>query len=81
MPQASDELRAYWGGPDDATALAHLKKQGYTLNGDWTWSPPEGVTLETMPERDFLAIIFMRDEWDYGTLRKGPADVLPLRRD
>lgn len=71
MPQASDELRAYWGGADDKPALDHLKEQGYILNKDWTWTTPQGVTLENMPERDFLAIKFMIDEWDFG----GVADV------
>lgn len=68
MPQATDELRAYWGGVDDAPALRHLEARGFTLNGDWTWTPPPGLTWDTMTERDRLAVEFLVDEWDFGGL-------------
>jgi len=42
MPQASDELRAEWDGPDDRKAINYLEEHGYVLNRNWSWSSPGG---------------------------------------
>lgn len=63
MPQASDELRAEWDGPDDTKAVKFLRDAGYTLNGDWSWSSPGG---REPTEKEWSAITFMVHEWDYG---------------
>lgn len=71
MPTASDELRAYWGGADDAPAMQHLESRGYKLTRRWTWIQPKGVE---MSERDYLAIRFLNDEWDMGGIEKEASD-------
>ncbi len=68
MPQASDELRAYWGGTDPKPAIDHLYKRGYELTGDWNWVPPKGLNYANAPIRDWKAIDFLIQEWDYGGL-------------
>ena len=68
MPQASDELRAYWGGADDAPAIEHLKSRGYVLTRRWTWIKPEGLEPS---KRDWCAIQFLAEEWDFGGLEEG----------
>lgn len=67
MPQASEELRAKWHGPDDRYVLGYLDGRGYTLTKDWNWIAPPGVTPTV---RDLSAIAFMTNEWDYGVLLK-----------
>lgn len=69
MPQATQELVDYWGGVDDAPVIAHLEASGYVLNPDWTWSPPAGVTLANMPEKDWMAVLFLVQEWDFGGVK------------
>lgn len=68
MPQATDELRAYWGGVDDTPAYEHLKRQGFIDHHDWTWTKPSPDYV--LSERDWNAIEFLIDEWDWGGLRK-----------
>lgn len=65
MPQASDEMRALWG-IDDYPPTAYLKAAGFTLNRDWTWTPPAPDHELTGNERS--AIRFLIDEWDFGGL-------------
>jgi hypothetical protein len=63
MPSASPELQAEWPGYD-AEAIAHLKAAGFKLNGNWTWKLPNpGYKLT---DRDFSAIRYLIDEWDFG---------------
>ncbi len=68
MPQSSDELRAYWGGVEPRTAMEYLEDRGYRPGKNWSWIPPNGLTYDTMPERDYKAIQFLIEEWDYGGL-------------
>jgi hypothetical protein len=66
MPQATDELRDYWGGVDDGPAIKHLTDAGFMLTGHWTWvKPSPGYELT---ERDCKAVQFLADEWDFGWL-------------
>jgi hypothetical protein len=65
MPQASDEQRAEWG-IDDAPVIAFLRTQGYELTRHWTWIAP---TPNHVPsEKEWSAIYFLIDEWDFGGL-------------
>lgn len=73
MPQASDELRAemerMFGDPvDDNGPQEFLRKRGWTLNRDWTWSKP-GETLQSMPQDEYLCVLFLVHEWDFGGVR------------
>lgn len=81
MPQASDNLRAEWSGPSDKTALAYLEGRGYVLDPNWTWHPPTKNWTPT--NRDFSAMRFMVDEWDYGDYDPEPYEGndarLPMR--
>lgn len=64
MPQASEELRREWRGPDDAYALGYLKGRGYTLDHDeWVWRHPDPGFQPT--REDLRAMKFLVDEWDY----------------
>lgn len=65
MPQASEELRARWDGPDDSTALKHLHSAGYKLTREWAWKAPAG---KTPTADDLSAIQFLIDEWDFDGL-------------
>ena len=64
-PQASEEQRREWNGPDDATAINYLRERGYHLKANWTWRKPDDVEPS---EKDISAIRFLIDEWDYGGL-------------
>ena len=63
MPQASDELRTYWGGVSEHPAIEHLKSRGYKLTRQWTWKKPDNLE---MSHRDILAVMFLMHEWDFG---------------
>lgn len=64
MPQASDEARAEWSGPNDETALAYLEARGYVLDPEWCWRPPTKGWKPT--DKDWSAMRFLVEEWDYG---------------
>lgn len=66
MPQASDDLRAYWGGADDWPAMKHLEDAGFKLTRGWQWVKPSPEYVLT--GRDWRAVQFLMDEWDYGGL-------------
>lgn len=67
MPQATEEQRAEWNGPSDETATKFLVDAGYRLTPAWTWTPPVG---HAPTEREWSAIDFLIDEWDFGGLTK-----------
>lgn len=73
MPQASDEHRARWNGPDDSYAQQYLKNMGYRLNRDWTWTPPAGREPTRM---ELDAIAFLINEWDMGGVWLGAGQYL-----
>lgn len=66
MPQATDELRKEWNGPDDSTAREYLTSRGFTLTAAWEWIPSQPVT-----DKDMRAIDFMVEEWDFGGIQEG----------
>lgn len=70
MPQASDELRAEWNGPDDATAIKFLTDAGYKLTRGWEWLLP--VPNHEPTEKEISAIQFLVDEWDFGGTTQEP---------
>ena len=77
MPQASDGLRAEMqklhGDPiDDWLPQKYLKDRGWTLSRKWTWSKP-GQTLQTMPQDEYLCVLFLIREWDFGGVDDDPS--------
>lgn len=64
MPQASDELRAEWDGPDCDKATQFLIDAGYVLTPKWTWKHKDPQHTPTVKE--ISAVNFMFHEWDYG---------------
>lgn len=73
MPQADPALRAEWeDGPGTAeeNALVHLEGNGFVLTEKWTWRKPKGHVLSA---RDWSAIQYMCDDWDYGGLESDDA--------
>lgn len=74
MPQASEELRAEmqrrFGSPVcDQGPMDFLRKAGYSLNSDWTWSKPGISELSQMSREEFECLLFLVHEWDFGGLR------------
>src|SRR5262245_55679440 len=69
MPQASDYLRAQWPGGDQQ-AIAHLLERGYRATRGFCWVPPGDASPETYEptDRDWSAMTYLIDEWDYGGL-------------
>lgn len=72
MPQASDEDREdmvrRFGSIDTEGPESYLKRHGWTLHPDWTWSKP-GQHIGSIPRAEFDCIKFLIHEWDYGTIR------------
>jgi hypothetical protein len=69
MPQASDEMRAAWGGHQgvgEDKAEAHLVGRGFKLTRQWEWVKPSPDY--NLGEDDIGAINFLICEWDYGGL-------------
>lgn len=75
MPTASTELQNLmierFGGLDDHPPIKALEASGYTLHRDWTWSHPTVKSLADMSKEDWLCLIFLCHEWDFGSLRTG----------
>jgi len=68
MPQASDELRALWGGElgvGEDKAMNHLTERGFYFSRGGFIFPPEGKSWETISYDDRNAVQFLCDEWDY----------------
>lgn len=74
MPQAPEELRHEWAC--DSTAISYLEKRGFTLNRDWTWYK-EGQALDNLTPKEFRAILYLIQEWDFGGLRPQPGTPAP----
>jgi len=76
MPSTSQEMidwmHNYHGSEfkHDSTASAFLEEKGYKLTPQWLWIPPNGITLQTMPEEDYRHLLYLIEEWDYGGLVK-----------
>jgi hypothetical protein len=66
MPQASDEARAEWDGPDDRKAMRYLKEAGYVLTSRWEWLRPRERSDQEPTEKEISAVRFLIDEWDFG---------------
>lgn len=63
MPQATEELRRKWDGPDDTVAMQFLEDQGYRLLKNWTWLAPDN---RNPSDDEFSAVLFLIQEWDFG---------------
>jgi hypothetical protein len=57
-------LNREWNGPDDATAINFLRKQGYRRTRGWHWRLPKPDHVPT--EKELRAIQFLIEEWDWG---------------
>jgi hypothetical protein len=69
MPQATDELRAAWGGEygvSEDKATDHLIRKGFRFDRGGVIRPPaDGFDWEADDEDTWGAVCFMCDEWDY----------------
>jgi len=81
MPTAHHELRQImeerFGSIMDNGPVAFLEKAGYILTKDFLWHPKPGITeYKEMTQTEWEAMVFLRDEWDYGmlALSEGPKD-------
>lgn len=76
MPSASAELRELmnkrFGDPvDDSGPIEYLQEVGYKFDRDGMIQPKPGVTcLKDMTEDEFVCLLFLVHEWDYGTPMK-----------
>ena len=63
MPQATRELQETWDHDTymDKLAIDHLRKRGFTFSKGLIVAP-DG---ETPTEKDFSAIDYLCQEWDY----------------
>lgn len=67
MPQATPELRAEWG-ISETKAMEYLKSRGFELRKDYNWRAPVHMTnILELNEKDHSAIVFLMQEWDFGT--------------
>jgi len=69
MPSTYDARAARWPGQDFQADL-HLTSQGFTLtrDGRWEWVLPDPEYHVTA--RDWDAIMYLVQEWDFGGLRE-----------
>ena len=65
-PSTTPDRRKRWSGGDQE-AIAYLESRDYTLEDDWSWSPPFPGHSPTEKEKD--AIIYLIEEWDFDGLR------------
>lgn len=65
MPQANSELQRQWPG-GDREAIHYLQNRGYRLTGRWEWLLPHDETVPS--DRDWSAIAYLIEEWDFGPL-------------
>ena len=63
MPQASADLQAEWPGMDKE-AIKYLQDRGWRLNRRWQWIKPH--PSHEPAEREWSAIEYLIDEWDFG---------------
>ena len=75
MPQATPELREEWG-VDERLAVEWLEARGYRRTPQWSWIVP--INVEPT-EKDFRAIDFLIQEWDFGGLAAPYATPEPAR--
>ncbi len=72
MPSTTDKRAARW--PDgDREAMVFLQEQGWKLNRQYLWEK-EGVTAVSAREAD--AIMYLIQEWDFGTNYPDPLAVM-----
>lgn len=64
MPSTTPERAARWPG-GDSEALQFLKEAGWNVGRDWNFRHPRD-RMATGREAD--AIIYLQEEWDYGTI-------------
>lgn len=67
MPQASSEQQAEWG-IDDGPVIKFLEAAGYRMTRTFFWVLPTPDHVPT--EKEYSAIDFLIDEWDFGGIVK-----------
>lgn len=77
MPSASQEVIDYMGsyhGPgfSDSTAMGFLEERGFILTESWEWIAPDGKTLETIDQDEWMHVLYLIQEWDFGGLTNHP---------
>lgn len=68
MPQASEELRAKWGGKCgimEDKAEKFLRDMGWTEHR-FVWHRPSGKAASDISNDEWEALQFLIDEWDHG---------------
>jgi len=64
-------MERMFGDPvSDEGPMQFLRERGWTLNRDWTWSKL-GQTLQSMPQDEYLCVLFLVHEWDFGGVKEG----------
>jgi hypothetical protein len=58
----------------DSGPTMFLENKGWTLHDDWTWSKPgfDRTNLDDIPLNEWLCILFLVHEWDFGGVRENP---------
>ena len=77
MPQATEELRAemkrLFGDPiSDEGPTKYLESHGYLLTPGWEWYKPGVLDPSAMTEDEWLCLLFLVQEWDFGGLTISP---------
>lgn len=72
MPQATEELRQLWhynsDTPDYSAEHFLINERGFMLTRRWTWVPPVPMDYGMLDEKEYSAILYLVQEWDYGGL-------------
>ncbi len=75
MPSASDELREFamktFGSLDSSGPEDFLRSRKFILHPFWNWTK-SGTTYANMEQDEYLCILFLHDEWDYGSFVESP---------
>jgi hypothetical protein len=73
MPSSTDELQQLmtkeFGSIDSHGPEKFLTQSGYILKDNWYWKPPVWVkTYEDMSPFTYACLLFLVQEWDYGSI-------------
>lgn len=83
MPSATQELQDlmldWFGDIDDAGPTRILESRGWRLVPNWKWKPP--VPHYTIHHIDYILIMFLVQEWDYGGVDDDPWFAPAERKD
>lgn len=66
---------AEFHGPSDREAAKYLRERGFTLRRSMCWTVPQDFQF---CEKDFRALTFLVEQWDYGDVHYEP--MIPRNR-